>query len=115
MISPSAVTTVMAETAVARFPFRSPEPWVAVAQAPATEMCGRDARLWSANPAACSGPASSPYRTAPSIVTAPATGSRSKTRFIRASESRWPSVSAMSLNEWREPSTRSGAVFLTMS
>ena len=30
-------------TAVPRFPLASPEPWVAVAQAPATEMCGREA------------------------------------------------------------------------
>jgi hypothetical protein len=38
-----------ATTAVDRFPSRSPDPCVAVAQAPATEMWGRDARLWSAS------------------------------------------------------------------
>jgi hypothetical protein len=32
-----------AATAVARLPFASPEPCVAVATAPATEMCGSDA------------------------------------------------------------------------
>jgi transposase len=32
-------------TAVARLPMPSPEPWVAVAHAPATEMWGREARL----------------------------------------------------------------------
>ena len=47
-------------TAVARLPLPSPEPWVAVAHAPATEMCGSEARLCSANPAASSGPHSSP-------------------------------------------------------
>ena len=60
VVSPSAVTTSNAETAVARFPIWSPEPCVAVAQAPATEMCGREARLFKANPAASSGAASSP-------------------------------------------------------
>ena len=45
---PSAVTSSMAETAVERLPLLLPEPWVPVAQAPATEMCGREARLWTA-------------------------------------------------------------------
>ena len=48
--SPSAVTSSRAETAVARFPFLTPEPCVAVAQAPAMEMWGREARLCSAKP-----------------------------------------------------------------
>ncbi|WP_079320001.1 hypothetical protein [Microbispora sp. GKU 823] len=43
--SPSAVTISIARTEVARPPLASPEPWVPVAQEPATEMCGRDARL----------------------------------------------------------------------
>ena len=37
-ISPLEVTISRLATAVARLPFRSPEPWVAVATAPATEM-----------------------------------------------------------------------------
>ena len=48
--SPSAVTSSSPETAVARFPLLMPEPCVAVAQAPATEMCGSEARLCSAKP-----------------------------------------------------------------
>ena len=36
--------------AVDRLPFFSPEPWVAVVQAPATEICGSDARLCRAKP-----------------------------------------------------------------
>ena len=48
------------DTAVARLPLPSPEPWVPVSHAPATEMCGSDARLGSARPAACSAAATSP-------------------------------------------------------
>ena len=47
-MEPSWVTICMAETAVERLPLLLPEPWVAVAQAPTTEMCGREARLWRA-------------------------------------------------------------------
>jgi hypothetical protein len=48
--SPSDVTSSTALTAVARLPFPSPDPCVAVATAPATEMCGSDARLARARP-----------------------------------------------------------------
>jgi 6-phosphofructokinase 1 len=48
--SPLPVTNSMAETGVARLPFFTPEPCVAVAHAPATEICGSDARLWIAKP-----------------------------------------------------------------
>ena len=48
--APSAPTIRTARTAVARFPLRSPEPWVPVAIAPATEMWGSDAMLCSARP-----------------------------------------------------------------
>jgi hypothetical protein len=40
----------MAETAVDRFPFLTPEPCVPVAQAPATEIWGNEARLCRAKP-----------------------------------------------------------------
>src|ERR1700754_5054603 len=42
--SPSAPTSSMADTAVARAPFPFPEPWVPVEQAPAMEMWGWRAR-----------------------------------------------------------------------
>ena len=58
--SPSAVTSSRPATEVARLPLRSPEPWVAVATAPATEMCGSDARLASASPWRSSSAASAP-------------------------------------------------------
>ena len=58
--SPSARTMSIARTAVDRLPLRSPDPWVPVAQAPATEMCGSEARLWRAKPAACRTGARSP-------------------------------------------------------
>ena len=48
--SPAEVTSSRAATDVARLPLRSPEPCVAVATAPATEMCGSEARLASATP-----------------------------------------------------------------
>ena len=48
-------------TVEARLPDRSPDPWVPLATAPPTEMCGNEARLGSAQPSACSLAASSPY------------------------------------------------------
>ena len=45
---PSAVTNSIAETMVLRLPLWMPEPCVAVEHAPTTEMCGSEARLWSA-------------------------------------------------------------------
>ena len=48
--SPDEVTRSSAVTAVARLPFRRPEPWVAVAIDPATEMWGSEARFASAHP-----------------------------------------------------------------
>jgi hypothetical protein len=46
--SPEAETSSSARTADGRFWLRSPEPWVAVAHEPATEMCGSEARLRTA-------------------------------------------------------------------
>jgi hypothetical protein len=57
---PSAETNSSPATAVARLPFLSPDPWVPVAIAPATVMWGRDARLWTAQPAEWSAVARSP-------------------------------------------------------
>ena len=58
--SPSEVTSSRPATAVARLPLASPEPCVAVATAPATEMCGSEARLCSARPSGASASARSP-------------------------------------------------------
>ena len=58
--SPSDVTSSSPATAVARLPLATPEPWVAVATAPATEMCGSEARLCRASPASASESASAP-------------------------------------------------------
>jgi len=60
--SPSAVTISIPATDVASVPFRLPEPCVPVATAPATVMCGSEARLARANPRASSPRASSAYR-----------------------------------------------------
>jgi hypothetical protein len=49
-MSPVPVTISSAETALDKFLFVSPEPWVPVLQAPAIEMCGNEARLCKANP-----------------------------------------------------------------
>jgi hypothetical protein len=59
-VSPEAVTSSRPATAVARLPLASPEPWVPVATAPATEMWGNDARLARAIPSAARASASSP-------------------------------------------------------
>src|SRR5215469_10570843 len=48
MTSPAAETNSRAATTVDKLPFLSPEPCVAVLQDPATEMCGREARLGGA-------------------------------------------------------------------
>ena len=58
--SPSEVTNSNPATAVAKLPLVSPEPCVAVATAPATEMCGSEARLCRASPWGASACASSP-------------------------------------------------------
>jgi len=59
-VSPEAVTSSSPATAVARLPLASPEPWVAVATAPATEMWGSEARLARATPSPARASASSP-------------------------------------------------------
>src|ERR1039457_3030129 len=96
----------MAATAVARLPLAFPEPCVAVAQAPPTEMCGSDARLCRAQPSACSRWASSPYRIPAPTVTVARSGSISMTGGRSATETSTPAVSAMRLNEYPEPRAR---------
>ncbi|KDP92431.1 hypothetical protein W824_00305 [Clavibacter cf. michiganensis LMG 26808] len=59
-VSPSAVIISSAATAVPRLPLPMPDPWVAVAMAPPTEMCGSDARLWIARPSSPRSSASLP-------------------------------------------------------
>ena len=58
--SPDAVTSSSARTAAGRFWLASPEPCVAVAHEPATEICGSEAMLRTAYPALFSCWASSP-------------------------------------------------------
>jgi hypothetical protein len=74
-----------------------------VATAPATVVCGSDARLWSASPSPSSTRARSPYFSAPAIVTWP---SPTVTSDGSASSDTSSSESAMSLNVCRVPSTR---------
>ena len=112
--SPLDVTSSSAATAVARLPLASPDPWVAVATAPATEMCGSEARLCKAIPSRFRAPASSPYVTpAPrETVAAP----RSTTTSAGSASSATSSVlSAMSLKECREPSARTRRAAATIS
>ena len=59
-ISPRPSTSSSADTWVASEPIRSPEPCVPVWTAPATEMCGSEARLASATPSARSAGTRSP-------------------------------------------------------
>ncbi len=82
---------------------RAPEPWVAVAIAPAMVMCGSDGSVCRARPAAWSFGASW-ARVAPAFTrTVPPPAS--KTSGIAASESSVPVVSAIGLNECPEPTT----------
>ena len=102
--SPSAVTSSSPETDVDRQPCRSPDPCVAVATAPATEMCGSEARLGTAKPAASSVAAMSPYRLA-ALTRAVARALSISRTGGSAERSTWsPSVSAMSLKQCRVPS-----------
>ncbi len=118
--SPPEVTSCTAATAVARFPFRTPEPCVAVATAPATEMCGSEARLCSATPSSPSRSTSSPYfRPAPKetvcaswSTTTPAGSASSE---CSASSEISSVASAMAVKECREPSTCTLAAPATMS
>ena len=108
------VTISSPATAVARLPLASPEPWVAVATAPATEMWGSDARLARASPSACSASASSPYRSPAEKDTVPASWSTAMSvgRPSRLSSS---AESAMPVNECREPRTRTLEALATSS
>jgi hypothetical protein len=102
--SPDARTTSSPTTACASEGFRTPEPCVPVATAPAVEMCGRDARFPSAQPrasrpaatCACVMPAAT--RTVRRSVSMSSTGGRSP------SETWTASVSAIALNECVDPS-----------
>ena len=58
--SPAEVTSSSAGHRGRQVAVATPEPWVAVATAPATEMCGSEARLCRASPAAASRSTSAP-------------------------------------------------------
>src|SRR5215212_12155348 len=105
MISPPDVTSSRPATAVARLPFATPEPCVAVATAPATEMWGSDARLWSATPSALNVSTSSPYLRAALNETVFAAWSTTTSIGMDSSVTS-SEESAMSLNECRDPHPR---------
>lgn len=111
--SPSAVTISIPATAALRFRLPSPEPWVAVAIEPATEMCGSEARLPSAYPASCSRRPSSAYRRLAPTRTVRAASSISKTPGRADGDSSTPEVSAMSLKECPLPSVRTVELLAT--
>jgi hypothetical protein len=95
-----------------KIPVVKPEPCVAVAIAPATEICGNDARLCSANPFASITGASFPYFTPAPTVTVRALSSISIVSN-RLRETCATVLSAMVLNECRDPSARTFAHFAT--
>ena len=84
-----------------------------VAHAPATEMCGSEPRLASAQPRSCSQLASSPYRRPALTVTWARSRSSSSTRGSPATETSTPPVSATSLNECPVPSARTRGLAAT--
>ena len=91
----------------------TPEPWVAVATAPATEMWGSDARVCKATPSSCNVLTRWPYFTPPLIETVCASWSTTTSAGRFSSESS-SEESAMSLNEWREPNTCTLAALATI-
>ncbi len=101
-------------TAVARLPFVSPEPCVAVATAPATEMWGSEARLCRAKPSAFNVSTSSPYLRAALKETVFVAWSMT-TSMGTASSVMSSEESAMSLNECREPKTRTRGALAMIS
>src|SRR5450432_3281534 len=110
---PSATTISSPLTAEERFPFFTPEPCVAVVILPATEICGREARLCRANPFLSRYGASSPYFIPPSTVTVLLTVSRDKILFRLLDETRLNLLSAIELKQCLVPSPRSFSDFLT--
>src|SRR5580698_3291484 len=99
---PSAITASTPETAVARLPFRMPEPCVAVEHAPTTEICGNEARLCSAKPWLSRYGASCPYLTpAPTVTVCDFASIVISSKL--ASEIWLAVLSAMLLKEWRAP------------
>ena len=101
--SPSATTNFIAATESANTGCASPEPWVAVAHAPAIEMSGIDAIFDSAKPASDSSSASSVYRMPDATVTVERVGSMLSLLGRPSKSSKSPGVSAMALNEWPHP------------
>ena len=103
---PSGRTTSSPRTAVARFPFPTPEPCVAVAIAPATEICGSDAMLCRAQPRFSSATANSPYLMPADTVTIwfSLSITNSCGKFSKVIEI--ASVSAMALKQWALPLAR---------
>ena len=81
-----------------------------VAHAPATEMCGSEPRLGSAQPCASSSTASWANRVPPATRTVRAAGSMTVGMSRSATLTRSPSVSAMRLNECAVPSARMRAL-----
>ena len=77
---------------------------MAVAIAPATEMCGSEARLCSATPSAASGGASSPYVSPAPHVTVAGLAVDDDLGRPGASSETSSAESAMSVNECLEPS-----------
>src|SRR5699024_3558556 len=104
--SPPAVTISIARTVEARERWPSPEPWVPVALAPPTEMCGSEPMLGRARPRSAAARASSPYRTPAATRTVRAVVSNSRSAGIRARVTRGASLAATSENECRVPSAR---------
>ena len=94
----------MPRTALVSTPFALPEPCVAVAVAPPTEMCGSDPRLCSAKPRSSSQRASSPYRVPAATVTVDASVSSANPPDSPARSMSVPAVSGRSVKEWRVPS-----------
>lgn len=80
-----------------------PEPCVPVCTAPATEMCGSEARFGSARPCRCSSAARTACVVPAPTRTVSAAGSSSIGTSSRSSATSVPSVSATRLNECRDP------------
>src|SRR4051812_47987460 len=101
--SPSEVSSSSARTAVARLPLPSPEPCVAVATAPATETCGREARLCTATPQAARSPQVRPpeNETQPS-PTSTAAGARVRDELLDIEQFSCLAEARVVIGDWRE-------------
>jgi len=104
--SPPAVTSRIRRTVAEKDWCSIPDPWVAVATAPAMPCVSMSPWFPSARPASQSGEPNAPTGVPGSAVTRPVPRSMSVTPFIRFIRTSVPPVRQIGLKEWPVPTQR---------